>query len=757
MNPMYNNYYAPSPPNGGMPFYETERRYVDISQERNLFGYNFDDNPISLPETVSSPQAVMNSTIFRCTMTAIPETQEMLKKSRMPLGLTLHPFRDMKNLTVMQTNIVRCRFCRTYINPYVMLPDHRHWKCNLCFRVNDLPEDFLFDPQTRQYGDPRNRPELQYCTVEYIAPSEYTLRPPQAAIYLFLFDVTAAAIESGYLYSFSEQLLVNLDQMPGDDKTQIGFIAYDSNIHFFEFFDVNKPPRELILPDVEGPFLPVPTGLLVGLKEFHESIRSFIQRIPTIFEKSTITESSLGTALSSAYKLVAPYGGRLSVFTCSRPSVGQGALKPVDLTAKGNEGFSPTSDFYKRFALECTSQQVCVDIFALNVEYVDLNTLADAARYSSGTVYHFPGYHINREQLEVLRFKRLFSRYLTRKIGLEAVLRIRCSKGLSLHTFHGNFFVRSTDLLAMANVNPDSALSVQIQYEEDLKNQSTTCFQAALLYTSSKGDRRIRVHTLCIPICKDIQTVFSSFDTKSSVTLLAKMAAERALNGGSLSDCRDGLLNGVVDTLAAYNRSIGQGASGIRTPIYGQLKFFPLFVLGLLKHPAFSSRSRLNKDEHVGNLLRIKSAPIELILNEVYPLLYAIHTIHQTEELQRLSLSYERINADGVYFMDAGRVVFIYVCSRAHPELLMLLFGVQVFQMINEDAPFEQLPNIISQRVHDLIRRLHQERCYYAPVIIVREDGQRREWFTSRLVEDRTESAHSYVEFIQHISQESRR
>jgi hypothetical protein len=83
--------------------------------------------------------------------------------------------------------------------------------------------------------------------------------------------------------------------------------------------------------------------------------------------------------------------------------------------------------------------------------------------------------------------------------------------------------VRSTDLLAMANVNPDSALGVQIQYEEDLTNQSVACFQAALLYTSSRGDRRIRVHTLCIPICKDIQQVFGSFDLKASVSLLSKM------------------------------------------------------------------------------------------------------------------------------------------------------------------------------------------------------------------------------------------
>lgn len=59
--------------------------------------------------------------------------------------------------------------------------------------------------------------------------------------------------------------------------------------------------------------------------------------------------------------------------------------------------------------------------------------------------------------------------------------------GLSLHTFFGNFFVRSTDLLAMANVNPDSAVGVQVQMDENLVGINTVCFQAALLYTSSRG------------------------------------------------------------------------------------------------------------------------------------------------------------------------------------------------------------------------------------------------------------------------------
>ena len=62
-----------------------------------------------------------------------------------------------------------------------------------------------------------------------------------------------------------------------------------------------------------------------------------------------------------------------------------------------------------------------------------------------------------------------------------------CFIGLSIHTFHGNFFVRSTDLLSLPNINPDAGYGMQMSIEESLTDMSTMCFQAALLYTSSKG------------------------------------------------------------------------------------------------------------------------------------------------------------------------------------------------------------------------------------------------------------------------------
>lgn len=49
-------------------------------------------------------------------------------------------------------------------------------------------------------------------------------------------------------------------------------------------------------------------------------------------------------------------------------------------------------------------------------------------------------------------------------------MRIRCSKGLKITAHHGNFFIRSTDLLAIPNTDEDKAFSFQISLTENLTN-----------------------------------------------------------------------------------------------------------------------------------------------------------------------------------------------------------------------------------------------------------------------------------------------
>nr|KAF6388761.1 SEC24-like protein B, COPII coat complex component [Myotis myotis] len=118
-------------------------RPVNLTQERNILPVTPILAPIpnlnlDLKKLNCSPDS------FRCTLTNIPQTQALLTKAKLPLGLLLHPFRDLTQLPVITSNtIVRCRSCRTYINPFVSFIDQRRWKCNLCYRVNDGEFRFL--------------------------------------------------------------------------------------------------------------------------------------------------------------------------------------------------------------------------------------------------------------------------------------------------------------------------------------------------------------------------------------------------------------------------------------------------------------------------------------------------------------------------------------------------------------------------------------------------------------------------------------
>nr|NVI78014.1 Sec24AB ortholog [Cucujiformia] len=306
---------------------------------------------------------------------------------------------------------------------------------------NELPEEFQYDPVSKTYGDPARRPEIRSSTIEYIAPAEYMLRPPQPAVYLFLLDVSRPAVECGYLNLFCKVLRDELDNLPGDSRTQVGFITFDSCLHFFSFAEGVSQPHEMMVLDIEDVFLPCPDNLLVNLKDKAELVRDLLEQLPNRYVNNYDNNSALGAALQAAHKMMSATGGRVTVFQASLPNIGPGALTPREdpnqRAATEVLNLKPANDFYKRLSLDCSSQQIAVDLFLVNSQYIDVATINGISRFTGGCVYHFPLFKYQRPILSD-RLERCFRRYLVRKIGFEAVMRIRCTTGLSIHTFHGN-------------------------------------------------------------------------------------------------------------------------------------------------------------------------------------------------------------------------------------------------------------------------------------------------------------------------------
>ncbi|XP_012214684.1 protein transport protein Sec24A isoform X3 [Linepithema humile] len=705
-----------------------------------------------------------NPEIFRCTLTKVPESNSLLQKSRLPFGVLIHPFKDLnQHLAVIQCNtIVRCRACRTYINPFVYFVDSRRWKCNLCFRLNELPEEFQFDPVTKSYGDPSRRPEVRTGTIEFIAPSEYMVRPPQPAVYLFVMDVSRLAVESGYLQIVCNTIIDELSRLPGDSRTQIGFLAVDSALHFFSMPDNVSQPHEMIMLDIDDVFLPCPENLIVNLKEREGLVRDLLAQLPVKFCGTNDTSSALGAGLQAAFKLLSATGGRVTVFQTCLPNLGPGVLQPrEDPNTRANKDvphLNPATDFYKRFALDCSGQQIAIDLFLLNSQYCDLATLSCMSKFTGGCIYHLPLFRASKSQ-NAETLERLLRRYLTRKIGFEAVMRLRCTRGLSIHAFHGSFFVRSTDLLCLPNINPDAGFGMQISIDENLCNVQNVCFQASLLYTSSKGERRIRVHTLCLPVVASLSDVLHSADQQCIVGLLSKMAVDRSLQA-SLSDARDALINVAIDVLSAYRLAQSSGIGGLIAP--GSLKLLPLYIIALLKSVAFRSGTSTRLDDRVFAMFQLKTLPLAQMIQMIYPDLYPIHALDDRNSKDidgkvcpqppRLHLSAEKLDTRGAFLMDAGDKIFIYVGKSINPIFCSNVLGVSAFVSIPEEMhELPELDTMENERLRNFVFSLQEEKPYYVPIQIIRDDSHFRTLFVERLIEDRFESALSYYEFLQHL------
>ncbi|EEC01403.1 protein transport protein Sec24A, putative [Ixodes scapularis] len=718
---------------------------------------------------------VNNLQIFRCTLTKIPETQSLLQKARLPLGILIHPFRDVDHLPVIQSStIVRCRSCRTYINPYVQFVERQKWKCNICFRINALPEDFMFDPSSRKYGDPERRPEVRHATVEFIAPSEYMLRPPQPAVYLFVLDVSHGAIQTGYLSCFCKVLLEELDNIPGDSRTQVGFITFDSSVHFYNLGEGLSQPQMLLVSDIEGDtHFPVDRSLL-------QLVQELLTNLPAIHAHNGEPTSALGAAVQAAYKLMSPVGGRVSVFQTCLPNVGPGNLKPREDPNQraGKDSMGDSKDcviFQFRLPLELPlgrGELACfINPFSPSPACI--------SKYSAGCINYYPGLHstLNKGQME--KFEAELRYYVTRKIGFEAVMRIRCTKGkltmrmiaactmqgLMIHTFHGNFFVRATDLLSLPNVNPDAGFGMQIAIEESLTDCNLACFQAAVLYTSSRGERRIRVHTLSLPVTALLQDILGSIDQEAVVGLLCKMAVDRSLSS-SVVDARDALVNACQDLVQAFRATLSAGQASAGLPIPHCARLVPLFVLALMKHTAFRVGVSTKLDDRVFAMEQMKSMPLSYLMTYIYPALYPVHMLDDQNALKledgtlvsqppRLQLSFEKIDRHGCYLLDTVERLYLYLGRAVSDRFCVNVLGASNFSAVPDDmTELPELSTPESERVRNFIAWNLSRRPYYSPLRVIREDSKDRHLFVQHLVDDRTESALSYYEFLQHLKQQ---
>ncbi|ESQ49323.1 hypothetical protein EUTSA_v10019975mg [Eutrema salsugineum] len=712
-----------------------------------------------------------HSRYLRLTTSAIPNSQSLASRWHLPLGAVVCPLAEAPEgeevplIDFGSTGIIRCRRCRTYVNPYVTFTDSgRKWRCNICSMLNDVPgEYFSHLDATGRRMDMDQRPELTKGSVEIIAPTEYMVRPPMPPIYFFLIDVSISASKSGMLEVVAQTIKSCLDNLPGYPRTQIGFITYDSTLHFYNMKSSLSQPQMMVVSDLDDIFVPLPDDLLVNLSESRNVVEAFLDSLPLMFQDNVNLESAFGPALRAAFMVMNQLGGKLLIFQNSIPSLGAGRLKlrgddpRVYGTDKEYALRVAEDPFYKQMAADCTKFQIGINVYAFSDKYTDIASLGTLAKYTGGQVYYYPGF---QSSIHGDKLRHELARDLTRETAWESVMRIRCGKGIRFSSYHGNFMLRSTDLLALPAVDCDKAYAMQLTLEETLLTTPTVYFQVALLYTASCGERRIRVHTAVAPVVTDLGEMYRQADTGSIVSVYTRLAIEKTLSA-KLDDARNAIQQKIVKALREYrNLHAVQHRLGSRLIYPESLKFLPLYGMSICKStPLQRGAADASLDERCAAGFTMMALPVKKLLKLLYPNLFRVDewllkpsADHDDlkDVLRRLPLAAESLDSRGLYIYDDGFRLVLWFGRMLSPDIAKNLLGTDFAAELSRVTLQEQ-ENGMSKKLMRLIKKVRETDPSYHPMcFLVRQGEQPREGFLllRNLIEDQMGGSTGYVDWI---------
>ncbi|XP_075673712.1 protein transport protein SEC24 A [Castanea sativa] len=715
-----------------------------------------------------------NPRFLRLTTSGIPNSQSLASRWHLPLGAVVCPLAEAPDgeevpvVNFVSTGIIRCRRCRTYVNPYVTFTDAgRKWRCNICSLLNDVPGDYFAHlDATGKRIDLDQRPELTKGSVEFVAPTEYMMRPPMPPVYFFLIDVSVSAVRSGMIEVVAQTIRSCLDELPGYPRTQIGFATFDSAIHFYNMKSSLTQPQMMVVSDLDDIFVPLPDDLLVNLSESRSVVETFLDSLPSMFQDNVNVESAFGPALKAAFMVMSQLGGKLLIFQNTLPSLGVGRLKlrGDDLRVYGTDKEHmlriPEDQFYKQMAAELTKYQIAVNVYAFSDKYTDIASLGTLAKYTGGQVCYYPGFQsaIHGEKL-----RHELARDLTRETAWESVMRIRCGKGVRFTSYHGNFMLRSTDLMALPAVDCDKAYAMQLTLEETLLTTQTVYFQVALLYTASCGERRIRVHTAAAPVVADLGEMYRQADVGAVVSVLSRLAIEKTLSS-KLEDARNSVQLRIVKALKEYrNLYAVQHRLGGRIIFPESLKFLPLYGLALCRStPLRGGYADAPLDERCSAGYTMMTLPVKKLLKLLYPSLIRLdeHLLKASAQVddfknleKRLPLAAENLDSRGLYLYDDGFRFNIWFGRALSPDVAMNLLGADFAAELSK-VTLSERENEMSRKLMRILKKFREsDPSYYHLCHLVRQGEQPREGFLllSNLVEDQMGGANGYVDWILQI------
>ncbi|XP_036306070.1 protein transport protein Sec24D [Pipistrellus kuhlii] len=730
--------------------------------------------PLVTTDCVVQDQGNASPRYIRCTTYCFPCTADMAKQTQIPLAAVITPFATVPaNETPLylvdhgEAGPVRCNRCKAYMCPFMQFTEGgRRFQCGFCSCVNEVPPSYFqhLDHMGRRL-DHGERPELSLGSYEYVATLDYCRKnkPPSPPAFIFMIDVSYSNIRSGLVRLICEELKAVLERLPREEPeapsaVRVGFVTYNKVLHFFNVKSNLAQPQMMVVTDVAEVFVPLLDGFLVNYHESQAVIHNLLDQIPEMFANSTENETVFAPVIQAGMEALkaAECPGKLLVFHASLPTAeAPGKLRNRDdrkliNTDKEKVLFQPQSGVYEALARDCVAHGCCVTLFLFPSQYVDVASLGLVPQLTGGTLYKYNNFQLHADSQQFLTD---LCNDVEKKIGFDAIMRVRTSTGFRATDFFGGIVMNNTTDVEMAAIDCDKAVTVEFKHDDKLGEDSGALIQCAVLYTTIGGQRRLRIHNLALSCSAQLADVYKSCETDALVNFFAKSAFKAVLHQ-PLKLIREILVNQTSHMLACYRKHCASPSAASQLILPDSMKVLPVYVNSLLKSCVLLGRPDTPTDERAFQQQLVMTMGVADSQLFFYPQLLPIHTAAAQSPSPAVPAavrcSEARLSEEGVFLLADGLRLFLWLGASCPPELIQGLFSVPSLAHVSADLTV--LPEVgspHSQALRAVVGALQRRRPHSMKLVIVKQREQPEMAFRQLLVEDKgLDGAPSYMDFL---------
>lgn len=751
----------------------------------------------------------------RFTVGQFPRTPALRDSCGLPWACVVQPF-NLDDSSSLQSaaplpradDIARCEECFAYINAYCTL-ERYSWRCSLCEAVNSFADQHYkrYGNKTRVMELPEIASTVVQLDVAMEEEEEETSEPLGSKYDFYKRPVYVAAVDLAsseeVLELVKSALLAALEAL--HPSALFGLLTFGHKVGLYDVQGSIPVVKYVTIPAGKDATLPMELEDVMSLESFLAPVDKHKDHITAALETlrpanqsetSSVTpdvgengqeplqgggKRGFGVALDAVLRYFGAEGGsrfvsaRLFSFISGPPNFGIGKLDVSRYKAQSSENDSdPASllveqtSFYKDMAAVAVQAGLCVDLFVVSSEYVDLASLKFLSVESGGSLFLY-------SSAEEATLPQDIYRMLSRPHALGGLLRLRCSPDFRLVRAYGHFFpdVQYENLYHIISCDSFDTYAFDFEFNGNQgfnrQSGSLPVLQLAFQYTvlvpaereengqegqvglefsklhlseaedaaaTSNGTqnaereyvlrRRMVIRTVQVPVTRSVEEIYESADTEAILTVLAHKVILASVTE-SVAEGRLLLQAWLVILTAQYNHHfrLAQFSAPHSAPLLdaaftrcSALQPIPRLAFALLRSALLrSGRETVHPDTRIYVQCLYSSLDPACLLRAVYPVLSSYSTPDKLA-FPRHSLSRAALITSGspIFLLDAFTVLIVYY-SPAAPSYL----------------PFPPPHNTL---LRNTINRLKQDRNITPRLLMIRGGYDNTEPFERFLIEE---------------------